>query len=77
MILMDVQMPVMDGYDATRRLRQDPMDTVRRILIIALTASAIQGDQERCLASGMNDYLAKPVLLGALKKKFSKYLRIA
>lgn len=77
MILMDVQMPVMDGYDATRRLRQDPMDAVRRILIIALTASAIQGDQERCLASGMNDYLAKPVLLGALKKKFSKYLRIA
>ncbi|PKX97816.1 two-component sensor protein histidine protein kinase [Aspergillus novofumigatus IBT 16806] len=76
MILMDVQMPVMDGYDATRRLRQDPMDAVRRILIIALTASAIQGDQERCLASGMNDYLAKPVLLGALKKKFSKYLRI-
>ncbi|GFF40540.1 LOW QUALITY PROTEIN: peroxide stress-activated histidine kinase mak3 [Aspergillus udagawae] len=76
MILMDVQMPVMDGYDATRRLRQHPMDAVRRILIIALTASAIQGDQERCLASGMNDYLAKPVLLGALKKKFNKYLRI-
>jgi signal transduction histidine kinase/tetratricopeptide (TPR) repeat protein len=77
MILMDVQMPVMDGYDATRRLREDPEDAVRRILIIALTASAIQGDQERCLASGMNDYLAKPVLLGALKKKFSKYLRMA
>ncbi|KAF7169316.1 hypothetical protein CNMCM6106_004228 [Aspergillus hiratsukae] len=71
MILMDVQMPVMDGYDATRRLRQDSEDAVRRILIIALTASAIQGDQERCLASGMNDYLAKPVLLGALKKKFT------
>ncbi|RHZ43265.1 uncharacterized protein CDV56_100769 [Aspergillus thermomutatus] len=76
MILMDVQMPVMDGYDATRRLRQDPVDAVRQILIIALTASAIQGDQERCLASGMNDYLAKPVLLQALKKKFSKYLRM-
>lgn len=74
MVLMDVQMPVMDGYDATRRLRQDPVDAVRQILIIALTASAIQGDQERCLASGMNDYLAKPVLLAALKDKLSRYL---
>lgn len=76
MILMDVQMPVMDGYVATRRLRQDPVDAVRCILIIALTASAIQGDREKCLESGMNDYLAKPVLLAALKKKFDKYLQI-
>lgn len=75
-VLMDVQMPVMDGYVATRRLRQDPMDTVRRILIIALTASAIQGDREKCLDSGMNDYLAKPFLLAALRKKFEKYLQI-
>lgn len=75
-ILMDVQMPVMDGYVATRRLRQNPMDAVRRILIIALTASAIQGDREKCLDSGMNDYLAKPFLLEALKKKFGKYLQI-
>jgi signal transduction histidine kinase/tetratricopeptide (TPR) repeat protein len=77
MVLMDVQMPVMDGYDATRRLRKDPVDAVRQILIIALTASAIQGDQEQCLASGMNDYLAKPVLLAALREKFSKYLMTA
>ncbi|KAJ5815614.1 hypothetical protein N7474_007391 [Penicillium riverlandense] len=76
MVLMDVQMPVMDGYVATRRLRQDPVDAVRRILIIALTASAIQGDREKCLDSGMNDYLAKPFLLEALKKKFEQYLQI-
>jgi signal transduction histidine kinase/tetratricopeptide (TPR) repeat protein len=76
MILMDVQMPVMDGYVATRRLRSDPVDAVRRILIIALTASAIQGDRERCLESGMNDYLAKPVIMASLKKKFNQYLQI-
>lgn len=75
MILMDVQMPIMDGYVATRRLRQDPVDAVRRILIIAVTASAIEGDREKCLDSGMNDYLAKPILLAALKKKLDKYLQ--
>ncbi|KAJ5301122.1 cornichon [Penicillium atrosanguineum] len=76
MVLMDVQMPVMDGYVATHRLRSDPVDAVRRILIIALTASAIQGDRERCLESGMNDYLAKPVVLASLKKKFDQYLQV-
>ncbi|KAJ5645785.1 two-component sensor protein histidine protein kinase (dhkkdhkj) [Penicillium lividum] len=76
MILMDVQMPVMDGYAATRRLRSDAVDAVRRILIIALTASAIQGDREKCLDSGMNDYLSKPVLLAALKKKLGQYLQM-
>lgn len=76
MILMDVQMPVMDGYVATRRLRSDSMDAVRRILVIALTASAIQGDREKCLDSGMNDYLAKPVMLAALKEKVDQYLQI-
>jgi signal transduction histidine kinase len=75
MILMDVQMPTMDGYEATRRLRQDPVDAVRRILIIALTASAIEGDREKCLDSGMNDYLAKPILLAALKNKLDSYLQ--
>ncbi|KAJ5563937.1 hypothetical protein N7513_000179 [Penicillium frequentans] len=76
MILMDVQMPVMDGYVATRRLRSDTVNAVRRILIIALTASAIQGDREKCLDSGMNDYLSKPVLLAALKAKLDQYFQI-
>jgi signal transduction histidine kinase/tetratricopeptide (TPR) repeat protein/AmiR/NasT family two-component response regulator len=74
-ILMDVQMPVLDGYEATKLLRKDPIDAVRGILVIAMTASAIQGDREKCLASGMNDYLAKPVRSGVLKKKLDQYLQ--
>lgn len=74
-ILMDVQMPVLDGYEATKLLRRDPVDAVRRILVIAMTASAIQGDREKCLDSGMNDYLAKPVRSGVLKKKLEQYIQ--
>ncbi|KAH8899572.1 hsp90-like protein [Thozetella sp. PMI_491] len=73
-ILMDVQMPVLDGYEATKMLRNDPIEAVRKILVIAMTASAIQGDREKCLAAGMNDYLAKPVRSEVLKKKLDAYI---
>ncbi|OLN95317.1 Two-component system protein A 1 [Colletotrichum chlorophyti] len=73
-VLMDVQMPVLDGYEATKMIRKDPIDVVRKILVIAMTASAIQGDREKCLAAGMNDYLAKPVRSEVLKKKLDTYV---
>lgn len=75
-ILMDVQMPVLDGYEATKLIRTDPNEAVRNILVIAMTASAIQGDREKCLAAGMNDYLAKPVRSEVLKKKLDSYVGI-
>lgn len=61
LVLMDVQMPNLDGYDATREIRKHHNPVIRDVLIIAMTASAIQGDREKCLEAGMNNYLAKPV----------------
>jgi CheY-like chemotaxis protein len=71
-ILMDVMMPEMDGLETTRRLRSIP--ELKNVPIIALTALAMTGDRERCIAAGMNDYLSKPVQLQELLSMVERYL---
>ncbi|MBV1874727.1 MAG: response regulator [Gammaproteobacteria bacterium] len=62
LILMDCQMPIMDGYKATQNIRNgDAGDHNRDIIIVAMTANVMQGDREKCIDSGMNDYLSKPI----------------
>ena len=75
LVFMDVQMPVMDGLEAARRIR-DPQSAVRdhAIPIIALTAHAMQSDRDDCLNAGMNGYLSKPVSTGALLETLEKWL---
>ncbi len=66
LILMDCHMPEMDGYEATRKIRLNPRN--RKVKIVAMTANAMQGDRERCLAVGMDEYISKPTRLAELQE---------
>jgi CheY-like chemotaxis protein len=73
MILMDVQMPEMGGFETTALIRQKEEHTGRHIPIMAMTAHAMAGDRERCLDAGMDDYLAKPVAAASLLEMVALY----
>lgn len=75
LILMDCQMPVMDGYEASRQIRKSQFKlNHNHIGIIAMTANAMPGDQEKCINAGMDDYIAKPVKVEKLLEKLEKWL---
>lgn len=75
LVLMDCQMPVMDGYEATRIIREADSHVLNHdIPIIAMTAHATHGDRDKCLAAGMNDYLAKPITLHTLSTVIARWL---
>lgn len=71
-VLMDCQMPVMDGYQATRKLRQDPRYS--SLPVIAMTANAMVGDKEKCLDAGMNDFIAKPIDMAQLFGTLARWI---
>ncbi len=76
LILMDCQMPEMDGFEATRQIRKLEDPAKSNIVIVALTANALKGDREKCLQAGMNEYLTKPVNTDELSKTLNHFLDI-
>ena len=72
-VFLDCQMPIMDGYEATARIRQLEGDE-RRTPIVAMTASVMQGQRERCIASGMDDFLGKPLDLHRLQAALARWV---
>ena len=74
-VLMDCQMPVMDGYTATRALRQEK--SLQDLPVIAMTANAMIGDREAALAAGMNDHITKPIVIDEMLATLARWLSVA
>jgi CheY-like chemotaxis protein len=72
LVLMDCQMPEMDGYEATRLLRKSG----KNVRVVAMTANAMQGDREKCLEAGMDDYVSKPIRLEELAAAIQRQLQL-
>jgi len=78
LVLMDCQMPVMDGFEATRRLRELEEDTAgARLPVVAVTANAVKGDRERCLDAGMDDYVTKPINTARLEAAIRQHVKLS
>ncbi len=75
LVLMDCQMPELDGYEATTAIRAAEAQSGRRVTIVALTANALEGDREKCLTVGMDDYIPKPVSVDALEKVLRQWIK--
>ena len=74
LIYMDIHMPEMDGYDATRKIREDDHEWSKNIPIIAMTANAFAEDVQHCKDAGMNDHIAKPIDLKEVIDKTARYI---
>ncbi len=74
LVIMDCQMPVMDGYTASRAVRNNAEQYNPNLKIIAMTGNALEGDKQKCIDAGMNDYLSKPIRLASLKTSIQKWL---
>ena len=73
LVLMDMQMPEMDGFEATAMIRVGERRSGAHLPIVALTAHAMKGDREKCLAAGMDDYLSKPIQPGELEEVLARF----
>lgn len=74
LILMDMQMPGVDGYEATKQLKEK--ESVKQIPVVALTAHALPGDKEKCLAAGCNGFITKPIDIKTFEQQIMPYLNL-